>query len=66
MDFFYKGKNNNGFEWRLFCLKDGKWIELFNLINFVVVRISVVIKVSLVFNYDLNLDNVIRIIIVLN
>lgn len=66
MGFFYKGVNDNGFEWGLVCLKDGEWIELINLINFVVVKISVSNKVSLVFNYDLILDYVIKIIIIFN
>lgn len=65
-DSFYKGKNNNGFEWRLFRSKDGKWIELVNPTNSVVARISVATKASLVLNYDLNLDNATRTITVLN
>lgn len=37
--------DGDGFEWGIRWLNDGKWIELFNLNNFVNVRVSVVINV---------------------
>lgn len=44
LSFIYSGINEDGFEWGIRWLSDGEWIELFNLNNFVSVRISVVIN----------------------
>lgn len=66
LSFIYSGINEDGFEWGIRWLNDGEWIELFNLNNFVSVRVSVVINVYFVFNYGIYLDNGMKIIKIVN